>query len=400
MVKTNEPQLETLWNKDYILFLVVNTVAFISFQILVPIVPLYGLSFTTSESMIGVLASSVAIAALFSRPFSGAIADRYDSNRIIFLTQIGTAIVIVLYVIAPSIEVLIAIRLIQGLLFGLCSTVIFTAAIRTIPEAIMGKGIGILTVTGIASQAIAPIVGLWIVEKWDYTGLFTFTGSIALVAAAIAFFTKVGKAASKTMASKSEHFSFKDLFAVESAGFVVLVIIMAATMALPVNFIVLYANTRGIPNIGLYFTINAIAVILMRVFGSGLIDKYSYRQILPLSAAFCAAGLAIIGASYSFPPLCIAAVLLGAGFGLSAPTILTNMIRSVRPERIGVTSATYYFGLDFAYVAGPIAMGFIAETSGYSTGFFIFVIPTIMAIPLTFLFSRKRQETQQTPDIK
>jgi len=389
-----------LWNKGYILILVVNTVAFLSFQILIPLVPLYGLRFTEQESQIGVLAAAIAVAALCMRPFSGVIADRYDSNRILVLTQLGTAAVIAFYILAPGIGALIALRLAQGLLFSLGSTVIVTAAIRTMPEGIMGRGIGILTVTGMGSQAIAPIIGLWIVEKWDYPVLFIFTSLIAVAAAVIALATKVGKADTKAKEPVKRRFSPKDLFAVEAAGLTGLAVILAASTSLPVSFIVLFALTRGIPNIGLFFTINTIALVLIRLFGSGLIDRYSYRQILPFGAALCAASLAIIGSATSFLPISVAAVLMGVGYGISAPTILTNMIRAVAPARIGTASATYYFGIDLAYVAGPLAMGFIAEAASFSAGFYIFVLPTLMAIPLTFILSRKEAASSPTGDVQ
>ena len=340
--------------------------------------------------MIGVLAAAAALAALIIRPFSGLIADRYDRNRIILLTQFGTAIVLVLYIIAPGIEVLIALRLAQGLLFGLGSTAIATVAIKTIPEDIIGRGVGILTITGISGQAIAPIIGISIVEKWSFTVLFIFTCIIALAAALFVFATRAGKSAPKAKGSGRARITLKDLFAVEATGLLVLTFIIGMAIALPANYIVLFAHTRDIPHIGLFFTVNTIAVIVMRIFGSGLVDKYSYRQILPFCAALSATSLAIIGASYSFPPICIAAILLGVGFGLSSPTLLANMIRVVRPERVGTASATYYFGFDLAFAVGPIAMGLIAESTSYSTGFFIFIIPTLIAIPLTLLFSRKQ----------
>ena len=370
--------------------LVVNTVSFLGFQILIPLMPLYGLNFTTSESQIGLLASGIAIAAMCSRPFAGVIADRYDNNRIIVLTQLGTAVVVALFIVAPTIGALFVLRLVQGFLFGLGSTAIVTAAARTIPYSSMGRGIGILTVTGMASQAIAPILGLWIVEKWSFAPLFSFTAAIAVIAAGLAAATKIGKFEPKKSGSEKKRLSPKDLIAVESLGLTGLAVILAASVSLPSSFIILFAHTRDIPNIGLFFTINTIALVLMRLFGSGLIDRYSYKHILPFGMASCAIALVIIGTSWSFPPLCVAAVLMGAGFGIAGPAILTNMIRAVSPDRIGTASATYYLGMDLAYVLGPIAMGFIAEASSYSVGFFAFVAPPLAAIPLTFLLARKR----------
>ena len=385
-----EAKTETLWSKSYILILAVNTVAFLGFQILIPLVPLYGLNFTSSESQIGLLAAGIAIAALCSRPFAGLIADRYDNNRIIVLTQLGTAAVVALYIAAPNIGALIALRLAQGFMFGLGSTAIVAAAARTVPESMMGRGIGILTVTGMGSQAIAPIMGLWIVEKWNYPTLFVSTAVIALAAAFLAAAAKVGKSGPKAREPVKKRISPRDLFAVESLGLVGLAVIIAASTSLPVSFIVLFAQTRDIPHIGLFFTVNTVALVLMRIFGSGLIDRYSVRHILPLGAAACAIALAIIGASTTFPPLCVAAVLMGSGYGIAAPAILVNMIRAVGTGRIGTAGATYYFGIDFAYVVGPIAMGLIAEASSYSVGFFAFVAPTLTAVPLTFILARKQ----------
>ena len=351
---------------------------------------MYGLRFTSSESLIGVLASSIALAALFIRPFSGTLADRYDCNRIIALTQFGTAGVVALYVIAPNIGALIAIRLAQGLLFGLSSTVITTAAIRRMPSEAMGRGIGILTVTAMGSQAVAPLIGLWIVEKWSYPVLFIFTSIIALAAACIALATKIGKSKPKTKEKRAAGFSLKELFAVEAISLAGLAVIIASSTALTMSFIVIFAHAVEIPNIGLFFTFNTIALVLTRVFGSGLIDRYPYKRILPYGAALCAAALAIIGAAEAFPPLCVAAVLLGVGYGITAPTIMTNMIRAVVPERVGTASATYYLGVDVAYIAGPITMGVIAEATSFSVGFFSFVLPTLAAIPLTLIIARRR----------
>jgi len=350
---------------------------------------LYGLEFTTSESQIGFLASAIALAALCMRPFAALISDRYDNSRIIMLAQLGTAVVVALYIIAPNIGSLIVMRLVQGLLFGLGTTVIVTAAARIIPGEIMGRGIGILTVTGMGSQAIAPIIGLSIVEHYNYTVLFAFTSVIALAASMIALVTKVGKSTPVKLEAGSRGFSFKDLFAVEAMGLVLLTVLIALSTSLPASFIVLHAHSIGIQNIGLYFTINTVALILMRTVGSGLIDRYSYRQILPVCAAMSAAGLAIIGSSTSFAPLAVAAVLMGLSYGISMPTLLTSMIRFVAPERLGTASATYYFGVDFAYIAGPVAMGFIAEATRYSTGFFVFIAPTLLVIPMTFIIWRK-----------
>ena len=381
---------EKLWNREYILFLIVNAVGFLGFQILIPLVPVYGLRFTSSESVIGFLAASIALAAMFMRPVAGYLANRYNCNRMILIMQFGTMVIVLMCIFAPNIGTLIMLRLAQGLVFGLGATAIATAAIRTMPEQQIGRGIGILSVAGIGSQAVAPIIGLWLVDNWGYPALFIFTSATALAAGIIAWSTKLGSHSPAGGETKAPKFSLKELFAVEAAGFVVLMIIITMTVALPLNFIVVHAQAINIPNIGVFFTIYAGVLVEVRFFLGGLADKYSYKTIIPPCAALCAVALAIIGGASSFPPLCVAAGLLGLGFGIAGPAIQLSMIRIVSIERRGTANASYFLGMDFAYVVGPVVMGFIAETTNFNTGFYFFVLPTLAAIPLTFIFSRKR----------
>ena len=421
------------------MLLVVNLVSFMSFQILVPLLPVYGLRFSTSESLIGFLAAAIALAALIIRPFTGFIADRYDCNKIIVISQLGTAVIVAFYIIAPHIGTLIVMRFAQGILFGFSTTVVMTAGIRTMPEEKINQGVGILGATGFASQAVAPMIGLWIVGKWDYPVLFAFTSALALIASIIALVMKIGKPAPRKeekeedgksapcterenmvapgkveeemsivwkeekeeageytsgkeykKEKKAVRISPREFFAVEAIGFAAVLLLFGATTSLPASFIVIYAQTRGIPHSGLYFTIFAIVLVASRVFGAGLLERFSLAKLLTACAICCAAGLAIIGASSTFPPLIAAAIVMGLGYGVSCPAILTTMIRIVQPERRGTASATYYMALDLAYVVGPVVMGFIAEASDYNMGFFFFVAPMLAAIPLTLFVTRRQ----------
>ncbi|MCL1895049.1 MAG: MFS transporter [Clostridiales bacterium] len=385
-----ERQEPKLWNSSFILFLTVNTVAFLSFQILMPMLPVYGLGFSATESQIGFLAASISIAAVIIRPFSGALADRNNSKRIILLTQLGTAAVIVLFMAAPNIVVLIAARFVHGLLFGLGSTAVTVCAIRTMPESRMGEGIGILSVTGLGSLAVAPAIGIWVSERWGYPALFVFTCLIAAAAAFIVLAAKPEFVLPREAEENSFRFSFRGLFAVEALGLTGLQFIFTATTATITNFLVIFAGTRSIQNIGLYFLIYAVMTIIVRLLGAGLSDRYPFTRLVPVCAVLCVCGLAVIGFSSSILPLCVAAVLIGTGYGIVVPVIQTNAVRAVSPDRRGIASATFYFGMDFGFVAGPLSMGFIAEAAGYGAGFLCFIAPVAASIPLTFLLGRRR----------
>ena len=418
----------------------------LSFQILVPLLPVYGMRFSSSESLIGFLAGAIALAALLTRPFTGIAADRYNCNRIIVLTQLGTAIVVVLYVIAPNIGILIAMRFLQGIFFGFSSTIIMTSAIRVTPDAKMTQGIGILGAAGLGTQAVAPMIGLWIVGRWDYNVLFVFTGAIALMASMLALTTKIGRSSPRALAGrrkdkpqvatesgsssslpatesgssssatvtrtgspgseeatgsdnlptqaaepKAPRFSLKNFLTLEAGALIGILVLFAAASAVPSSYIVVFANARGIPHSGLYYTLFALVIIAVRVFGSGIFNRFPLSGLLIFCAVCSAASLALTGSASSFLPLGIGAALMGMGYGISAPVLLTRIVSFVSVERQGAASATYYMAIDFSYVMAPVAMGFIAEASDYNIGFYCFVATSLALIPLILVNSRKQR---------
>ncbi|MDR2355098.1 MAG: MFS transporter [Clostridiales Family XIII bacterium] len=371
------------WNKPYVLLLLVNTIAYLAFQALAPLLPVYATRFDATESQIGFLAASVSLAALLIRPVSGLLADRGNSKHIILITQFMAVGIVASFIIAPNISVLIALRFFHGFLFGISSTVVMTAVVRVIPEAQMGRGIGLLSVTSIGSQAVAPALGIELSGRWGYPALFSAASGIAGIAGFLAFVLKAQPAPKTGTDTAKRKISRKDMFAVEALGLTVLVIFFTATPSTITNFLVVFGNDRDIGGIGYYFTIYAAVLIGVRSFCGGLIDRYPYRRIVYVCTALCIAGLVLVGAARSFAPLAAAAVLLGVGYGIVLPALQTAIVRSVPEERRGVAGATFYIGMDAGYVAGSVAMGFIAEAFGYAAGFFALCVPLLAVIPLT-----------------
>jgi MFS family permease len=374
----------SIWSRNYVLLLIVNTVAYLSFQILMPLLPVYGLGFTASESAIGFLAASISIAALIIRPFSGVMADRGNRKMLILVTQLGTAAVILGFIAAANISILIGARFVHGILFGIGSTVITASAIQTIPEDKMGRGIGILSITGIGSQAIAPALGIYISEHWGYPVLFLFTAAVSAAAGLLVLALQP----QKPVLAEQSRFSVKNIFAVESLGVAGTTLIFTMATSTITNFLVLFGNEREIKNIGLYFTIYAAVLIASRLFSGRIIDRYPFQNIACLCAALCTVGLAVIASSTQFSTLAIAAILMGLGYGVASPALQTEVIRRAGAERRGVASATFYIAMDLAYVVGPLSMGYIAEMSGYHIGFYVLCVPMAAAIPMAFLCSR------------
>ena len=373
------------------MMLIVIAIQSIGFQILVPNLPVYALRFTSSETLIGILAASISLSALVARPFTSVLADRGNVKRIIIVAQIAMAAGSVWLIFAPGIATLIIIRLLQGIFFSVITTTTMTTGIRAVPLERMGYGVSLLTIVGIGSQAIAPALGVYIADRMGYEVLFLFVGLLSAISGLVAIaLDPTPVAAPKDSAKKK--IVLRDLFATEVIDLAVITLIFTSSTSIITNFVLLYGSEKGITGIGFYFTLYAAVLILLRIAGGSLIDRFPYQHILAFCAVLSITGLVFISQAQTFTHFAIAAIFMGIGYGYANPAAQTAMIKRVDPSRIGATTAMMYIGMDVAHTLGPMGMGMLAENVGYEKGFLTYCIPVALSVILAYYGSRKKNQ--------
>jgi len=101
-----------------------------------------------------------------------------------------------------------------------------------------------------------------------------------------------------------------------------------------------------------------------------------------------AIALLIISFSRTLPMFLLAAFVSAFGYGACYPVIQALCMKIVPKERRGAGSSSNYIGMDLGILIGPVLAGRIAEKLGYVTMWRIIIIPVIIAIALSLLFSR------------
>lgn len=383
-------EIQTIWNRDFVILFIVNIIAFLGFQMLNPLMTKYALEVGMASSMLGLIAGAYATAALLSRPFAGYLTDRLNKKALMILSLFGLSVCFLGYMLVKDPNLLLLIRFLHGLFFGLNSTVTMTMASNALPASKLSSGLGFFSISGVVSMAIAPSIGIWIVGIWGYSHLFLICTGITFISLTLA--TGVSKGPNSSL-NKGHTLSIHNLFSVEALIPATICVLVSCASGLCSSFMVLFGEARGIKDIGLYFTVYAMTLLVIRPAVGKIADRVVPSHIgIPCCFSIIASMVTLWYAKNIYFIL-LAGVLFGIGYSM-LPLLQSMCIKCVKPDRRGVASSTYYMGLDVGNALGPIIGGALSASIGYGNTFLSYSLPIVVAIIILFFSNRK--EVQQT----
>jgi MFS family permease len=130
-------------------------------------------------------------------------------------------------------------------------------------------------------------------------------------------------------------------------------------------FIAIFARQKGVDNPGLYFTIQAIALMLSRTFSGRLSDRRGRVFVIVPGLFGMALGLLLLPFAHTLLQLMLSAAFIGMGFGSSQPATMALAVDFVSPDERGMAVSTYFLGFDTGISAGSFSMGAVATTFGF-----------------------------------
>lgn len=160
-----------------------------------------------------------------------------------------------------------------------------------------------------------------------------------------------------------------------------------------ITYLPLYAQMQSIPNIGLFFTVYAISVILMRPIAGTLSDRYGRGAVILPGVILAMIGLLTISLPYQLPLLLVAAVIYGLGFGAAYPTLMALTVDLVGPNEKGAAMGTFMSGFDLGIALGSVILGLILQFMDFTIMFLSAALVPFLSIPLVFVHVRKGGST-------
>lgn len=354
-----------LWNFNYLTLLILSIFTSISFSMVTPVLTKYAANIGLGLSVAGSLSGILSITALVARPFSGLASDRVNKKLVMVASTAVNGLAVALYGMTASAPVLFALRILHGTAFAFSGTCNIAMASRYIPQKRMGEGIGYLGIGNIIAQAVGPNLGLALMSRYSFRLTFLVGGLLGLGSAlAMLVLVRYESEARAPLVKKTFHFS--DLIAPKLIPYAIFGGLFSLCNGIISSFLAMLGDERGIVNVGIFFTVNAVALLLVRIFGGKLMDKYGLTPILIPSYLLAAGAMFLVAGARGTAAIAVAGILKALGQGTAQPAIQTACIKQLPEEKRGVAVSTFYVGADVGQGLGGAIGGTVAQSFGYT----------------------------------
>ena len=346
-----------LWTSDYVLGLLTAHFLFASYTSLYTMVPPYVLHRGGEEWEIGLVVGSFGIVSLLVRPFAGKWTYLLGAKRVAIVGSVIFAVASILYVPALEVWAIVPVRMLQGVGMAMTPVATVTVVVNLAPlrrraEALSNHG------NSIALSALySPVVGFWLISNHGFELGFLYTAACAGVAAFLALWMS----AARTRVAVSKDPGHKAPLIAPGALFPTAVFVSYTLTTAPVStFLPLLAETRGLGNPGLYFTVNSLTTMATMLFAGRAADRLGRPAlIIPGLLSAGTAMFLIMGAHHQVVFLG-AAVFAGAGFGMIQPAMQSFTVDRVPPHQRSSALATLQSGWDIGGAGGALLLGPVA----------------------------------------
>ncbi len=388
-----ENGVKSLWNASFLFLILISLFTAMGFNMVYVIISKYAMGFTSSLTIAGVISGIFSIAALIIRPFAGLTVDSVNKKSLFIIANTLIGFSVVGYAFSSNVPVLFFFRILHGVAFGVSSTVNIALVSKYIPKGRTGEGLGYYGLGQVVAQVISPNLGVYIEGKYGFQILFLIIASLSFLG--VALLTLLNYPKSSQSASKVKRkLTLNSLIAREVIVYAVIGGMFSFGNGIVSSFLVLLGQERNIKNIGLFFSVGAVVLFILRLFVGRIVDKQGLTMVVNVSLVVTAISMALIGVAPVLGLLLVASALKSIGQGGGQISLQTECIKRVNPGRVGVATSTFYIGADIGQGVGPMIGGAISSTFNYTVLFLVCAALMLLAMLFFHLYQRKMDTIQ------
>ena len=420
-----ESPREQLWSTTFVLVVVSTLCCFMVGQGLNSSTSVYVALYGGTAAYAGVLGAVFSGAAAVVRLLSGPLIDG-RGRRIVML--VGFAVLIVGTVgplFTHDVAPFVVFRILQGAGFSAVTTASATAAADALPASRMGEGIGYYGLGQALSMSVGPALALALVSTDPPENLFIGVTAIAVIGLAMIFLCRyekhpemlpegavyrrrleegeseaarrgtaealevTGRAGAAEAAEASETTTStaqsrmegqprresiaSRIFEKHALPGTLPMIVLSPAFGFVIFFVGLYGASLGVGNAGLFYTLSAVSMILVRLKSGAFMDRFAPIKILPFALAcglvafamLVACGTVLDGTPMRDAVFNLSGIVYGFCAGIALPLNQSVAVKNTPPERWGAANALFQLANDVGIGGGCVIWGIVNDCFGF-----------------------------------
>lgn len=382
-----------------------TTISMMGQGVIAPVLPQYASEYDVGTTSIGFVVAAFGFSRLFLNIPSGVLGAKYGRT---VLMSVGLAITAVGNVgsgFAPEIVQLIAWRVVAGA----GSAMFMTGAMAYVADISTRENraqlMSIQQGSLLLGVDLGPPLGGFVADTWGLDWPFFMAGGLAAAAAVWTAFrlpnrppgwTRDGAAAVPVTASLANNQPETRSPTKTMLGNPTFIIVGLFTLMV---FLTRTGSRQtlvpiiAVDEIEMSLTMLGVMLFVMTtinffiVFPAGwLADRFGRKQVMVPGIFLAGIGLFLFTIAGSVPMMFFAAIIMGIGTGVAGPAPAAYIADLAPPGQTSLAMGLYRTFGDLGFIIGPIALGFIAETSGMATALNINVVMLVgIGILLAFV---------------
>lgn len=372
-----------LWTRDLVLIILVNLCVFTNHIMSLSTFPFYIQSLGGSEAVAGICAAAFAFVAVIIRPFVGWWLDNGVRKvaLVVGLLLLGAAPLG--YVFVPVLSMSIAFRMLHGIGLSFSNSTTATVASDVICRPRFAEGMGYFGMATALASAIAPALGLSLMEGFGFGTLYAVAAGIAGLGLVLFAFVRTRK-----VNVPKKKLDLRTIINRDSLPATATMLVFMLTFGALENFVAIFAAENSLPSGSIYFIVMSVMLLVVRITLGKLVDQrgeaiFVYTCNAAMLVAFLLLALVPNTATYI-----LSAALAGYAFGGLEPSLQSMAVHTSTDETRGSANSTFLCGYDIGYGLGGGLAGSLITAMGYSSMWMIVSLACVASVLIYVAWAR------------
>lgn len=372
-----------LWTRDLVLIILVNLCVFTNHIMSLSTFPFFIQSLGGSEAIAGICAAAFAFVAVIVRPFVGWWLDNGVRKvaLVVGLLLLGAAPLG--YVFVPVLSMSIAFRMLHGVGLSFSNSTTATVASDVICRPRFAEGMGYFGMATALASAIAPALGLTLMEGFGFGVLYAVAAAIAGLGLVLFAFVLTRK-----VEVPKKKLDLRTIINRDSLPATVTMLVFMLTFGALENFVAIFAAQNSLPSGSIYFVVMSVMLLVVRITLGKLVDQRGEAFFVYTCNAAMLAAFLLLAFVPNTVTYILSAALAGYAFGGLEPSLQSMAVHTSTDETRGSANSTFLCGYDIGYGLGGGLAGSLITAMGYSNMWVIVSLACVASILVYVIWAR------------